>query len=139
MAANLAKSLEAFTMKRQRGGGQQLGPRAVGSRAQVMHGVAHHTTGGLTQSQLTYNRAGRIVSKKASAAAKKANRLEKYKDKRFKKGDKPPQKGAGWAGDVGAGLAAAGGLSAATGIGAAAAPFLEAGAGMFGLGDAIFG
>ena len=49
----------------------------TGSRAQVMHGTAKKTTGGLTKSQLKYNKQGKIVSKKASALAKKNNRLVK--------------------------------------------------------------
>ena len=42
-----------------------------GSRAQVMHGTAKKRSGGLTKSQLKYNKQGKIVSKKASALAKK--------------------------------------------------------------------
>jgi hypothetical protein len=49
--------------------------KTVGSRAQVMHGNAKKTSGGLTKSQLKYNKQGRIVSRKASALAKKNNRL----------------------------------------------------------------
>ena len=51
--------------------------QTTGSRAQVMHGTAKHTSGGLTKSQLKYNKQGKIVSKKASALAKKNNRLVK--------------------------------------------------------------
>jgi hypothetical protein len=51
--------------------------RAVGSRAQVMNGTAHHTKGMLTKKNLKYNKHGRIVSKKKSEEAKKANRLVK--------------------------------------------------------------
>ena len=51
--------------------------QTTGSRAQVMHGTAKKTTGGLTKSQLKYNNQGKIVSKKASALAKKNNRLVK--------------------------------------------------------------
>ena len=51
--------------------------RRIGSRAQVMHGTAHHTSGGLTKSDLKYNKAGRIVSRKKSASAKKEKRLVK--------------------------------------------------------------
>jgi len=51
--------------------------RRVGSRAAVMHGTAHHTPGGLTKSDLKYNKWGRIVSKAKSAKAKKENRLVK--------------------------------------------------------------
>ncbi len=50
---------------------------AIGSRAEVMHGTAHHTTGGLTKSHLKYNKWGRIVSAKRSALAKKEKRLHK--------------------------------------------------------------
>ena len=49
----------------------------VGSRAQVMHGNAKKTSGGLTKSQLKYNKQGKIVSKKASSAAKRNNNLVK--------------------------------------------------------------
>jgi len=45
--------------------------RKVGSRAQVMHGTAHHTKGGLTKNNLKYNKAGRIVSRKKSATMKR--------------------------------------------------------------------
>ena len=51
--------------------------QTTGSRAQVMHGTAKKTSGGLTKSQLKYNKQGKIVSKKASALAKKNNRLVK--------------------------------------------------------------
>ena len=50
---------------------------AIGSRAQVMHGTADHTSGGLTKNDLKYNKAGRIVSRKKSMKAKKENRLVK--------------------------------------------------------------
>lgn len=50
---------------------------AVGSRAQVWHGSAKHTSGGLTKGDLMKNKAGRIVSKKKSMQAKKEKRLEK--------------------------------------------------------------
>jgi hypothetical protein len=51
--------------------------RVIGSRAQVMHGTAHHTSGGLTKSALKYNSDGRIVSVAKSMRAKKERRLEK--------------------------------------------------------------
>lgn len=50
---------------------------AIGSRAQVMHGTAHHTSGGLTKTDLKYNKWGRIVSRAKSAKAKRDNRLVK--------------------------------------------------------------
>ena len=49
----------------------------IGTRAQVMHGTAKITGGGLTKRQLKYNKRGKIVSKKASKLAKKNNRLVK--------------------------------------------------------------
>lgn len=45
--------------------------RKIGSRAQVMHGTAQHTTGGLTKKDLKYNKAGRIVSRKKSSTMKR--------------------------------------------------------------------
>lgn len=51
--------------------------QAVGSRAQVMHDTAHHTSGGLTKADLKYNKWGRIVSRRKSASAKKDQRLRK--------------------------------------------------------------
>ena len=41
----------------------------IGSRAEVFHGNAHHTSGGLTKSDLM-SKDGRIISKAQSAAAK---------------------------------------------------------------------
>jgi hypothetical protein len=45
--------------------------KRVGSRAQVMHGTARQTGGGLKKNDLKYNKHGRIVSKKLSALGKK--------------------------------------------------------------------
>ena len=47
------------------------GGKAVGSKAQVWHGTAHHTSGGLTKKDLMKHK-GRIVSKKKHALGKKA-------------------------------------------------------------------
>ena len=62
--------------------------QAIGSRSQVMHGTAHHTTGGLNKNDLKYNKWGRIVSRKKSMKAKKEKRLEKagYKTRKGKFG-----------------------------------------------------
>ena len=49
----------------------------IGTRAQVWHGTAYKTTGGLTKSHLFQNKAGRIVSAKKRATAKKEKRLVK--------------------------------------------------------------
>ena len=50
----------------------------IGSRAEVYHGNARQTSGGLTKKDLIKNKLGRIVSKKKFMTAKKEKRLEKY-------------------------------------------------------------
>ena len=55
--------------------------RVIGSRAEVMHGTAHHTSGGLTKKDLKYNKYGRIVSVKKSKTAKKKGTLKKWEKK----------------------------------------------------------
>lgn len=50
----------------------------VGSHAQVFHGTAKHTSGGLTKKDLMKTKNGRVVSKKKHAAGLKAiKRLRK--------------------------------------------------------------
>jgi hypothetical protein len=49
-----------------------------GSRAQVWHGTAYKTPGGLVKSELIFNKHGRVVSAKKHATAKKENRLLKH-------------------------------------------------------------
>lgn len=49
----------------------------IGSRAEVWHGTAKKTSGGLTKTHLMKNKSGRIVSKKKHFSAKKDNRLVK--------------------------------------------------------------
>jgi hypothetical protein len=51
--------------------------KTKGSRAEVFHGTAKKTSGGLLKENLIKNNNGRIVSKKRSELAKKENRLEK--------------------------------------------------------------
>lgn len=51
---------------------KQEGGGAVGSKAQVFHGTAHHTKGGLTRKDLIRNKRGKIVSRKQAAAGKAA-------------------------------------------------------------------
>ena len=63
--------------------------KRVGSRAQVMHGNAHHTSGGLLKKSLKKNKWGRIVSRKKSRSAKKKNLLKDYKHMRFTKRKSP--------------------------------------------------
>ena len=45
---------------------------AVGTKAQVWHGSAKHTSGGLKRSDLMKTKKGRIVSKKKHALGKKS-------------------------------------------------------------------
>lgn len=51
--------------------------QTTGTRAQVWHGTAKKTSGGLTKSALMMNKHGRIVSKKKHNSAKKEKRLVK--------------------------------------------------------------
>ena len=57
---------------------------AVGTKAQVWHGKAKHTSGGLTRKDLMKTKKGRIVSRKKHLSAKRDNRLVKagYKTKK---------------------------------------------------------
>ena len=48
-----------------------------GSRAEVWHGNAKKTTGGLSKNDLIKNKHGEIVSKKKHHTAKREKRLEK--------------------------------------------------------------
>lgn len=58
--------------------------KTEGSRAEVFHGNAKHTSGGLTSSDLKLNKRGEIVSIKKSQIASREKRLEKagYKTKK---------------------------------------------------------
>lgn len=49
--------------------------KLIGSRAQVWHGTAYKTSGGLTKSHLIQNKNGRIVSKNKHIQSKKEKRL----------------------------------------------------------------
>ena len=63
-----------------------------GTKHDVYHGRALKTAGGLTRSDLTLNKTGKVVSKRQSEAGKKrgTEALRKY---RFKKKDaKEPEK-----------------------------------------------
>lgn len=51
--------------------------KTVGTRAQVWHGTALKTSGGLTKKHLMMNKHGRIVSRKKHNTAKKEKRLIK--------------------------------------------------------------
>lgn len=51
--------------------------QTIGTRAQVWHGTALKTSGGLTKSNLMMNKHGRIVSRKKHNTAKKEKRLVK--------------------------------------------------------------
>ena len=69
--------------------GGKVYTKAIGSRAEVMHNTAHHTSGGLEKKHLVHNKHGRIVSRKASAIAKKdgLKRLTAAGFAPFKKGE----------------------------------------------------
>ena len=45
--------------------------KTVGSRAEVFHGTAKHTSGGLEKKDLLQNKHGRIVSRRKHNTAKK--------------------------------------------------------------------
>ena len=77
----------------------------IGTRAQVWHGTAYKTTGGLCKPDLMQNKSGRIVSKAKHHSAKRDKRLVKAgfltkkghfgfikKDKSMKKGRKGSRK-----------------------------------------------
>jgi hypothetical protein len=66
------------TRRRHGGGNAPMPPKmmggamsAVGSKAQVWHGSAHHTSGGLTKKDLMKHK-GRIISKRKHALGRKA-------------------------------------------------------------------
>lgn len=52
--------------------------KTFGSRAEVFHGNAQKTSGGLTKKDLIKNKHGEIVSRKKHLTAKKEKRLEKF-------------------------------------------------------------
>jgi len=52
--------------------------KTIGTRAEVYHGTARRTSGGLTKNELMINKHGRIVSRKKHNTAKKEMRLLKY-------------------------------------------------------------
>lgn len=77
--------------------------RTVGSRAQVLNGTAHHTTGGLTKKDLKMNpKTGEIVSKHKAKSEKKnpwiqavsKARKELIKEGTLEKGEFHPVTGA---------------------------------------------
>ena len=69
--------IESFNRRSQYVKSRAKGIMRVGSRAQVMHGNAKMTGGGLRKKDLKYNKHGKIVSKKMSRIAKKEKRLQK--------------------------------------------------------------
>jgi hypothetical protein len=58
-----------MTRKNMQSGGKMI---TTGSKSQVWHGTAKHTSGGLTKKDLMKTKKGRIVSKKKHAAGLKA-------------------------------------------------------------------
>ena len=67
--------------KRAEGGGYTIKgkhyDKCVGSRAEVGHGTAYKTSGGLTKSDIKQNKHGRWVSKALSTLATKEKRLKR--------------------------------------------------------------
>ena len=68
-SANSMNSANNSTRKNNMAGGAL---KTVGTKAQVFHGKAKHTSGGLTRKDLMHTKKGRIVSRKKHAAGKKA-------------------------------------------------------------------
>jgi len=58
----------------------------VGSKAQVWHGTAAHTSGGLKKGDLVKNKHGRIVSRRKMLAGRKALKYLTRKGYKAKKG-----------------------------------------------------
>lgn len=69
--ANVAARIAGITNPMKGGARKTRKVPAVGSKAQVWHGSAKHTSGGLTRKDLMKHK-GRIVSKKKHALGKKA-------------------------------------------------------------------
>jgi hypothetical protein len=63
----------------------------IGSRAQVWHGTAKKTSGGLEKKDLMMNKRGRIVSRAKAKTAKK-EKLSRFGDKRAKPFGSPKTK-----------------------------------------------
>ena len=74
-------------------GGKRKRKIVIGSPAQVMHGTADRTSGGLGRDDFEYNKRGKIVSKKRSAAAKRNKNLGDCLVKKGSKGFKLVKKG----------------------------------------------
>ena len=68
------------------------GMTMVGSRAQVMHGNAEKTSGGLRKKDLKYNKRGDIVSRKKSRTMKKGNAWKKRFGDKIAKPFEPTKK-----------------------------------------------
>ena len=70
LSAKKAKKSRKATRKASRS--VSSATQAVGTKAQVYHGTARHTSGGLRKSDLMKTSKGRIVSRRKHAAGKKA-------------------------------------------------------------------
>jgi hypothetical protein len=69
MMGGQGKMMGGGSHNKMMGGGKMP---AVGTKAQVYHGTAKHTSGGLTKKDLMRTKRGCIVSRKKHAAGKKA-------------------------------------------------------------------
>ncbi|MGV2435240.1 MAG UNVERIFIED_CONTAM: hypothetical protein LVT10_10460 [Anaerolineae bacterium] len=65
----MRKNTRKTNMRKEMMGGAM---KASGTKAEVWHGTAKHTSGGLRKSDLMKTKRGRIVSKKKHAAGQKA-------------------------------------------------------------------
>lgn len=64
------RRVSSCTRKNNMAGGAKV--KAVGTKAEVFHGTAKHTSGGLHKKDLVKTKRGRIVSRRKQAAGKKA-------------------------------------------------------------------
>lgn len=77
MVKKIMKHADGKYHVRDKSGNIKVYDNLVGSRAQVGHGTAYKTSGGLVKSDLFKNKHDRYVSLKKHRTAKKEKRLEK--------------------------------------------------------------
>lgn len=75
----IEEKVEEIIEEKKKGGSRKKFEKKYGSRAEVWHGNAEMTTGGLRKSDLKHNKQGVLVSKKMSDAAKKKDILKRLK------------------------------------------------------------
>lgn len=70
MARTRRASRKARSTRKHAASGHHV--KALGTKAEVFHGTAKHTSGGLVKSDLVKTKRGRIVSRRKQAAGRKA-------------------------------------------------------------------